>query len=320
MGTNMSNAFGGIKREQKPEDVLIGSFAPLGETTPATYMPAWTGTIEMQSQTPSCGAHASQAMKQVLEGFRGSPEYLWKRMRVSDKLSPEQGSTMLTIMQVLAKSGICSYNLLPNNANVPNAIYADPTPLTPTMDTDALNHRIGTYAFTFNPTFQQIKDAIYLHKSVILLLEVGAEFWTDKKGNGSWAEKDILPLDPKRAPITSGHFMEADSFDENFIHGSNEWSDAWGAKGRYYFGADYAPRVVEMGTIIDTSTVKYIFTKTLKLGSTGYDVKQLQTKLGITADGIFGTHTKYAVTQFQVSHKLVADGIVGPMTNIALNQ
>lgn len=48
----------------------------------------------------------------------------------------------------------------------------------------------------------------------------------------------------------------------------------------------------------------------LKEGSKGADVKVVQAKLGVTADGIFGPLTKKAVVGFQVKHELEADGIV----------
>lgn len=57
---------------------------------------------------------------------------------------------------------------------------------------------------------------------------------------------------------------------------------------------------------------------TLKVGSNGAAVKELQQKLKITADGIFGKGTAGAVKKFQKAHGLVADGIVGPMTWKAL--
>lgn len=52
----------------------------------------------------------------------------------------------------------------------------------------------------------------------------------------------------------------------------------------------------------------------IKQGSTGEDVKYLQTKLGLTADGVFGPRTKAAVVTFQSSKGLTMDGIVGPRT------
>jgi murein DD-endopeptidase MepM/ murein hydrolase activator NlpD len=58
--------------------------------------------------------------------------------------------------------------------------------------------------------------------------------------------------------------------------------------------------------------------KTVKKGSKGTDVKYLQSKLGITADGDFGPKTHAAVVAFQGSKGLVADGIVGPKTWAAI--
>jgi len=52
----------------------------------------------------------------------------------------------------------------------------------------------------------------------------------------------------------------------------------------------------------------------LKEGSRGSEVKKVQTALGLTADGIFGSGTKAAVKEFQSKNGLSADGIVGPNT------
>jgi putative chitinase len=49
----------------------------------------------------------------------------------------------------------------------------------------------------------------------------------------------------------------------------------------------------------------------LKKGSTGEDVKKLQSKLGLTADGSFGPGTEAKVKEFQASNGLTADGVVG---------
>ena len=53
---------------------------------------------------------------------------------------------------------------------------------------------------------------------------------------------------------------------------------------------------------------------TIKKGSRGTDVTTLQKKLGIVADGIFGSATEQAVKSWQVRHGLIPDGIVGPST------
>ena len=57
----------------------------------------------------------------------------------------------------------------------------------------------------------------------------------------------------------------------------------------------------------------------LKLGSRGNEVKVLQEKLNLKADGIFGLLTEEAVKDFQRSNGLEVDGIVGADTLSKLN-
>lgn len=52
----------------------------------------------------------------------------------------------------------------------------------------------------------------------------------------------------------------------------------------------------------------------LKKGSSGPEVKELQTFLKIGADGIFGSGTEQAVKNWQAQNGLTADGIVGDQT------
>ena len=52
----------------------------------------------------------------------------------------------------------------------------------------------------------------------------------------------------------------------------------------------------------------------LKNGSKGDDVKKLQEKLGLAADGAFGPGTEAKVKAWQTANGLTADGIVGPGT------
>lgn len=52
----------------------------------------------------------------------------------------------------------------------------------------------------------------------------------------------------------------------------------------------------------------------LKLNSKGEDVKKLQTKLGLTPDGIFGAGTEKKVKEWQSANGLTPDGIVGDGT------
>jgi hypothetical protein len=78
------------------------------------------------------------------------------------------------------------------------------------------------------------------------------------------------------------------------------------------------------GTVLGAST--YNFTLTLKLGSTGNEVTELQKVLvkdgylTATPDGTFGPVTEVAVKAFQKANGLTADGIVGSKTREILNK
>ena len=52
----------------------------------------------------------------------------------------------------------------------------------------------------------------------------------------------------------------------------------------------------------------------LKKGSKGEEVKKLQAKLGLAADGIFGAGTESKLKEWQKKNGLSADGIAGPAT------
>ena len=52
----------------------------------------------------------------------------------------------------------------------------------------------------------------------------------------------------------------------------------------------------------------------LKVGSSGEDVKKLQSFLGLGADGSFGPGTERAVKAWQSANGLTADGVAGPTT------
>ena len=54
--------------------------------------------------------------------------------------------------------------------------------------------------------------------------------------------------------------------------------------------------------------------ETIKKGSQGAAVKQLQAALHLAQDGIFGRITEEAVRDFQRKNGLKADGIVGDAT------
>ena len=71
-----------------------------------------------------------------------------------------------------------------------------------------------------------------------------------------------------------------------------------------------------VGTSATTGTT---FTRDLTVGSTGADVTALQTKLGVSATGYFGSLTKAAVMSYQTANGIPSTGYVGPLTRAQLN-
>lgn len=76
--------------------------------------------------------------------------------------------------------------------------------------------------------------------------------------------------------------------------------------------------------------VNYTWTRTLREGMSGADVRELQIRVAgwaassptqtyISTDGNFGPATKAAVIRFQTAYGLDPDGVVGPATQAVLN-
>jgi peptidoglycan hydrolase-like protein with peptidoglycan-binding domain len=72
------------------------------------------------------------------------------------------------------------------------------------------------------------------------------------------------------------------------------------------------------GGIVAVPVVEADASTKARASSTRADVRALQRKVGVAADGVFGPATERAVKRWQRRHGLVADGIVGPVTRSAM--
>jgi len=100
--------------------------------------------------------------------------------------------------------------------------------------------------------------------------------------------------------------------------------DSWGLHnstegGLRFISEDYLKRMTFCAYVNDLPNnhheeTQSMFTRILKYGGRGEDVKNLQKLLSLNADGIFGIQTERAVKNFQKENGLIADGIVGQKT------
>lgn len=81
--------------------------------------------------------------------------------------------------------------------------------------------------------------------------------------------------------------------------------------------ARYAKAMAALGGKIDAvahSAAPAASGGTLRRGSKGDEVKKMQAKLGLAADGDFGPGTEAALKKWQSANGLTADGVAGPKT------
>jgi putative chitinase len=79
----------------------------------------------------------------------------------------------------------------------------------------------------------------------------------------------------------------------------------------------YAKAMAALGGKIDAvapAAAPAASTRVLRVGSTGHDVKRMQTALRIPSDGQFGPGTEAALKKWQSANGLTADGVAGPKT------
>lgn len=187
---------------------------------------------------------------------------------------------------------------------------------------------------------------------LLVRFTLGNEWWTGKDGRVSWNKLDIEPLRPPSI-VVSGHQVTVSDYDYSDAFGhvarlANTWSPQWCDNGsaRFLLGRyrpteawmlyyDYSPKFVSLP---DAKTWSHVFSKTLKIGNTGEEVKALQVKLmleqcmgRITVEeyGIFGPKTRAGVFAYQLKkgiplsyyEKYVLRGnTVGPKTIAYLNR
>jgi hypothetical protein len=244
---------GALPRVKSPKDRHLGTVqAPV--TIPVVYKPDYSSLpVKMQGNFGTCGGHAGSAMVSFLNMQDLSPKFLWKDIKLIDGIPLDGGTSMNYIASSLMNIGDCHEDLMPNTLPPTIEEYSDPSVITSTLRQDAYTYGTENWAYIDNPSWEQIKQAIYQNKVVIALVKCGDGWYTNSAGQDSWAATDVLPI--RLGTAIDGHFILLWGYDENYIYFRNSWSNQWGDNGDGYFDQSYVQYVEEIGTAIPTESL-----------------------------------------------------------------
>lgn len=178
--------------------------------------------------------------------------------------------------------------------------------------------KIGGYGFPNFKSIDEIAEAIELRKHCILTFHANKGEWTAvPEYNGD--------------EINFGHGI---CFVDYFLYNGEKAILMEDSTGHYNSIDKKGARIITESFLKKRATsaiwfsLDYLFTTTMRVGSSGKEVKELQKRMNkevpsitpLVIDGKFGKKTKVKVAYYQEAHGLVADGIVGRMSREELNK
>ena len=283
------------------------------------HLPVWH-----QHKIGSCIGHAFAKFKQELdyqdtgEVKELSPRYLYAMAKAQDGYLDE-GTYPRLVAKILKDKGCATEGFVPNDSLLEHETYVYNRDITKIPQGDANMAKIASYAFV-DLTLDGLKNAIIKGKGISLLVQLGEEWYTSKKGRRSWKEKDILPVRPP-AQIISGHQIFVYGYNGERFYFINSWGDTWGDKGVGYFDwSTYKNYITEGITIVDIpdklleevhnlpEKFTHQFSKDMKYGDESEEVMQLQRFLKLkgvynySITGYYGDITRRAVFDLSLIH------------------
>lgn len=295
-------------KDYKHEDLAQGDIVLVWKEYDETFTPF---PIQNQNGSSSCVSQATSkilAMHEVKEG-RDYKQLCPKFIYDNRANYPDKGMWLPNALEIACKSGTCLESLLPCDMQG-EAYMNDKSLLTADMSNNALQYRGKFYFEIKTRNIDEIAKVIEQGYGVLLGFRFDYDEWTD------------VPTINPNSRNSCGHGVAGTRYclhnGEKAIMIEDSWGPHYGKGGTRLITETFLNEKCFYAGYV-TSLPNYTFTKTLRRGSRGLEVKMLQEKLGITADGIFGKHTEQAVMDFQIRHNLVSDGIVGKCTNAVLN-
>jgi C1A family cysteine protease len=210
---------------------------PDSQLPPYVNLLPWLGPVTDQGQTSSCTAHAGCGLREYL--YRRYSRYE-KAKQLGDRpvFSPlflyymerqwegdpqeDQGAESRTIMQVMAKMGVCLESS--DRFNAANLLV----PPTPTQLAEALNFRIGAYHRVIDlPTLKSVLASWYVSCLAFTVYQSFESAAVDTTG--------LMPMPGQNESILGGHEVLAYGYSdkEQVVMCRNSWGKFWGNNGNF---------------------------------------------------------------------------------------
>lgn len=230
----------------KEKEIL--NYVGKAEAIPVTYLPDISKfPIFYQKKQPACVGHAGAWLKMYLDYFDVneirdySPRFLYALSKSKDNMQNIEGTNPKIMLNILKDIGICDEDLFENIVDLSKEEYIDINKIPKEAYENAESRIIKSYV-EVSKDWNELKREIYQYKAILLLIDIGDEWWTDSDGNITWSESKIMPLD-KQSNNVSGHEIVAYGYDNNYIYFVNSFSDAWSRKGIGYFTKNYSQHI-----------------------------------------------------------------------------
>lgn len=333
-------SFGAIQSPEDYRNIQLADVLGYPTNLPSEYfvdiknLPIWN-----QKAIGSCTGQAGGKYKQKQEEIETktiipfSPRWLYAMAKCEDSYLPE-GTYPRLIMQIKQKYGCATEVTVPNNCDLSHEeyVYNRKRENIPASAFDeAQKYKIKSYA-EVGLSCGELKQAVVKANGCMLLMKLGREWWTDKKGNVSYRPEDLSPLRPPKE-IISGHevylYGYIDVGDDTMFYVLNSWDKRWGKDGTGWFlYNEQKPFIVEALTEIDVPNdmleevhnlpkpveFKHNFERDIVRSEKNDEVKALQIALKIDGcfpktqaeTGYYGAITQIAVKKFQQKYKVAS--------------
>ncbi len=279
--------------------------------------------VEDQGSRYICVGEAISKIAELYFANKGivvdlSPDDLYNQCKLVDGLPDRNGTFPAVAAKIACNTGIATEE-------------AYQTSFQPIINVSRSKYRLGGYAFVSND-FDAVCQAIYQNGAISASVLIDSNWF-----NGCIIR--VLKGLGRHYVIFNGYDYE--SLDGKIIKGQNSWSIKWIGYIAAIFNKRVRPGHFEVrwddikDTVVDmivfadvpkelideAKGIPYQFKTTIRLGSRGYEVIQLQKMVGVfPIDGIFGNDTEHALADWQLSHSLRPDGIFGPACRAIANK